>query len=89
MLPFTLLMSLCQLVSGIFLVSFQLGISVLSIVSQNLIGRLGIHTNYFFLAVGEWLLILPRHASSTAGVAQPLKHIARASSSPMLLNIVP
>ena len=42
----------------------------------------------FFLAVGEWLLILPRHASHTAGFAQPLRHIARASSSPMLPNTV-
>ena len=26
---------------------------------------------FFVLAVGEWLLILPRHASHTAGFAQP------------------
>ena len=42
----------------------------------------------FFLAVGEWLLILPRPTSLTAGFAQPLRHIARASSSPMLPNTV-
>ena len=30
----------------------------------------------------------PKHASHTAGVAQPLRHIARASSSPMLPNTV-
>ena len=42
----------------------------------------------FFLAVGEWLLMLPRPTSLTAGVAQPLRHIARASSSTMLPNTV-
>ena len=42
----------------------------------------------FVLAVGEWLLILPRHASHTAGFAQPLRQIARASSSPMLPNVL-
>ena len=42
----------------------------------------------FVLAVGEWLLILPRLAPHTAGVARPLRHIARASSSPMLPNTV-
>ena len=42
----------------------------------------------FVLAVGEWLLILPSHASHTEGFAQPLKHIARANSSPMLPNTV-
>ena len=41
---------------------------------------------FLFEAVGEWLLILPRHASLTAGFAQPLKHIDTASSSPMLPN---
>ena len=41
-----------------------------------------------FEAVGEWLLILPRHASHTAGFSQPLMHTARASSSPMLPNTV-
>ena len=42
----------------------------------------------FVLAVGEWLLILPRHASHTAGFAQPLWHIDRASSSTMLPNTI-
>ena len=41
-----------------------------------------------FLAVGEWLLILPRPTSLTRGFAQPLRQIARASSSPMLPNTV-
>ena len=29
---------------------------------------------FFFLAVGEWLLLLPRPTSLTAGFAQPLRH---------------
>ena len=37
---------------------------------------------------GRWLLILPWHASLTASFAQQLRHIARASSSPMLPNTV-
>ena len=41
-----------------------------------------------FEAVGEWLLILPSLALLTAGFAQPLRHIARPSSSPMLPNTV-
>ena len=40
------------------------------------------------MAVGEWLLILPRHALVTECFAQPLWHITRASSSPILPNIV-
>ena len=43
---------------------------------------------FFFLAVGEWLLILPRPTSLTAGFAQPLRHVVSASSSPMLPNTV-
>ena len=39
----------------------------------------------FPIEVGEWLLILPRHASHTAVFAKPLWHIAWASSSLMLL----
>ena len=42
----------------------------------------------FFLAAGEWLLILHRPTLLTVGFAQPLWHIARASSSPMLSNTV-
>ena len=42
----------------------------------------------FVLAVGEWLLMLPRHASHTAGFAQFLRHIPMASSLPMLPNTV-
>ena len=36
----------------------------------------------------EWLLMLPRPTLLTAGFTQPLRHIARSSSSPMLPNTV-
>ena len=42
----------------------------------------------FFSRSGEWLLMIPRPTSLTAGFVQRLRYIARTSSTPMLPNTV-
>ena len=47
-----------------------------------------LYSRVAFLAMGNWLLTLPRHASLRVGFAKPLWHIVVVSSSPMVPNTV-